>query len=92
MRLNVIALTIGMITVILLSGCATNRLENDFGTSYKLAVMNQTLNPDAEKNLKPVEGMDGQAAQKVLEKYHTGFEKPTQTMPVFSFGIAGGAR
>ncbi len=92
MRLNVIALIIIIIAVALLGGCATNRLETDFGTSYKLAVMNQTLNPDAEKNLKPVEGLDGQAAQKILEKYHTGFEKQVQTMPVFSFGVTGGAR
>jgi hypothetical protein len=92
MKPKVIKLMIGMIAVILLSGCASNRLENDFGTSYKLALMNQELNPEAEKNLKPVEGIDEQAGQKILEKYHTGFDKQVQPMPVFSFGISGGAR
>lgn len=89
MRSHLIAFVIGMTAVLLFGGCASNRLENDYGTSYKLAVMNQTLNPDAEKNLRPVEGIDGQTSQKILDKYHTGFERPTQPMPVFTFGITG---
>jgi len=63
-------------TALLISGCAPSRLEMDYGTSQKLAKFNQTLNPEAEKNLDPVVGMDGQAAQKVVEKYHKDFEKP----------------
>jgi len=51
-------------TALLISGCAPSRLEMDYGTSQKLAKFNQTLNPEAEKNLDPVVGMDGQAAQK----------------------------
>jgi len=61
---------------LLISGCAPTRLEADYGTSFKLQKFNQTLNPAAEKNLDPVYGMDGQAAQKVVEKYHKDFEKP----------------
>jgi len=61
---------------LLISGCAPSRLEMDYGTSFKLEKFNQTLNPAAEKNLEPVYGMDGQAAEKVLEKYRKDFEKP----------------
>ncbi len=88
----IIALTIGVIAGLFLGGCASNRLENDFGTSYKLAIMNQTLDPLAEKNLEPVEGIDGQTAKSILDKYHAGFENPAPVTPVFSFGIAGGAK
>lgn len=58
-----------------LSGCAASRLEMDYGTSYKLSKMNQTLNPDAEKNLAPVEGISGQAAQIAADKYEKSFGK-----------------
>jgi hypothetical protein len=61
----------------MMAGCAgMTRLEMDYGTSFNLAKYNQTLNPDAEKNLDPVYGMDGWAAAAAMEKYHKGFEKP----------------
>ncbi len=48
----------------------------DYGTSYKLAVFGQTLNPDAEKNLAPVEGMNGQAANQAMTNYQKGYQLP----------------
>jgi hypothetical protein len=74
-----------------LSGCSTpSRLETDYGTSHKLAIMNQTLDPKAEKNLQPVEGLDGPVAQKVLDKYGKEFEKaaPTNTY-IMNVGSGG---
>ncbi len=60
----------------LFTGCAeTGRLDMDYGTSYKLAKYNQILNPEAEKNLEPVYGMDGEVAARVTEKHRKGFEK-----------------
>jgi hypothetical protein len=67
-------------------GCAKSRLEMDYRTSHKLAIYNQTLNPDAEKNLAPVEGMDGKAAQAAVDKYEKGFEK-TAPAPSYTFSI-----
>ena len=63
----------------------------DYGTSYKLAKFNQTLDPDAEKNLEPVEGIDGQAAEKIMEKYQKSFERPHRP-PTFSIRISGGGK
>lgn len=66
----------------LLAGCAeVSRVETDYGTSFKLSRFNQTLNPDAEKNLDPVVGLDGKAADKVMDKYQKDFEKPPQAAP-----------
>jgi len=59
----------------LLASCAPSRLEMDRGTSHKLQVANQIANPDAEKNLKPVEGLDGQSAAAAMTKYRKEFEK-----------------
>ncbi len=63
-----------------------SRLEMDYGTSFKLMKFNQIANPDAEKNLEPVTGMDGQAAKATIEKYRKDFEKPPEA-PVYMFGI-----
>jgi hypothetical protein len=77
----------GLVAVIMLAaGCAPTRLEMDYGTSYKLSKYNQILNPEAEKNLKPVTGMDGQAAQAVLDKYRKDFEKPAPAT-TYNFSI-----
>lgn len=73
-------------STLMIAGCGMTRLERDFGTSHKLARFNQTLNPEAEKNLNPVAGMSGQAAQFVVEKYNKEFEKVTVT-PVYSINI-----
>jgi hypothetical protein len=62
----------------------------DFGTSFKLTQSNQILNPEAEKNIEPVTGFDGRAAQAAIEKYRKDFEKPTPAAPfVLSIGTTG---
>lgn len=57
----------------------------DYGTSAKLVKFNQILNPEAERNLAPVTGLDGKAAQTVIDKYEKGFEKdqPPTFTPIF---------
>jgi hypothetical protein len=62
---------------VLLISCATQptRVETDYGTSYKLQKFNQTANPDAEKNLAPVQGLDNEASVNTVKKYHKEFEK-----------------
>jgi hypothetical protein len=73
-------------TVILLGGCYS-RLDADFGTSHKLAKMNQIYNPAAENNLEPVYGLDGIAVQGLMGKYHASFkEKKPATSYSFSIG------
>ena len=70
-------LCIGLIAVILVfTGCVgPSRVEMDYGTSQKLARFNQTLDPEAEKNLEPVTGLDGVPAKLNMERYRKSFEK-----------------
>ncbi|UCH82436.1 MAG: hypothetical protein JSW20_07325 [Nitrospiraceae bacterium] len=63
-----------------------SRLELDYGTSYRLAVYGQILNPDAEKNTEPVTGLDGQAAEVIIDKYRKSFEKPKKD-PVYILNV-----
>ncbi len=55
---------------------------DDFGKAYRLAMAGQILNPDAETNLEPVEGINGRAAAYIMQKYVDSF-KP---MPAASTG------
>lgn len=86
--------TICLITVavaaLFFAGCATepSRVEMDYGVSKKLAAANQTLNPDAGKNIAPVAGLDGPAGQKAYDQYLKSFEKP-EKKPVYQLGIVG---
>lgn len=81
-------LLVGLVGIFLISvSCAgPSRVEMDYGTSFRLARFNQTLNPDAEKNLEPVTGFDGRAAQATIERYRKGFQEKTEA-PVYSISI-----
>ena len=69
-------------------GCAgPSRVEMDYGTSHQLQKFNQICNPEAEKNLTPVTGMTGKAAQYVAEKHEKGFEKEKKTVTNYQFNI-----
>jgi hypothetical protein len=85
-------LIIGFLAMVLmLLGCAgPSRLEMDFGTSSKLMKANQVWDPEAEKNIEPVSGLDGKAARATLEKYRKDFEKPAPPAPyTLSIGVSG---
>ena len=85
-------ITIGLFGLFLiLTGCAEqSRLKMDYGTSYRLLLFNQTLNPEAEKNLEPVEGVDGRAAQATVGRYEKSFEeKPSAPVYNISVGTLG---
>ena len=58
-----------LVIVVLLGGCTgfKGRLEKDYGNSHRLAIVSQTLNPEAEKNLEPVYGIDGNTADIIVE-------------------------
>ena len=73
----------------LLAGCAVTRTEMDYGNSHRLSKLNQTLNPEAEKNLNPVYGFEGQTAQKVIEAYRKDFET-RYAPPKYPLGVTLG--
>ena len=54
-------------------------LDQNWGRSFEAAKHNQTLNPDASKNLEPVEGIDGPAAERIMREYTEGGKKKQQS-------------
>jgi len=50
-------------------------LDQNWGRSVETAKYNQILNPEEGKNLAPVEGLSGKAAENSVEKYEKSFKK-----------------
>lgn len=70
---------LSIVAVISVAGCIKRptTLGPDHGLAYTMARDHQILNPDAEKNLDPVQGLeDGKAAKLTMERYRSSFEKP----------------
>ena len=66
---------IGLIILMFVSfGCghayfSPTPLDKHWGKSFEQAKISQEVDPDASKNLDPVTGLDGQAAEADMEKY-----------------------
>ena len=76
---------IGLIAALsVFSGCGTfspqreTILDRNWGTSLEATKQSQILNPEAGKNLDPVVGLDGQAAEASMKKYR-GITKVEET-------------
>jgi hypothetical protein len=50
-------------------------LDRNWGRSYETANYMQLLNPEAEKNLDPVVGLDGSASAYNVDKYQESFKE-----------------
>jgi hypothetical protein len=69
-------IAIGLIVALsVFSGCGATMLDKNWGKSFESAKSNQILNPEAGKNLEPVVGLDGQAAERGLETYRKSFQQ-----------------
>ena len=86
-------LTAVLVSAALLSGCAapTPHLDEKFGEAVNTAKAQQIINPDASKNTDPVAGVDGQAANATIDRYHKSYERPPAQPNVFTIGVGTGA-
>ena len=78
-----------IVAVSMVSACSgTDTLsQRNWGKSYETAKYNQMLNPDADKTLKPVDSLDGQAAENNLQRYRNGFKAKEQNQTTFNFNL-----
>lgn len=81
----------GLLAVAVLAGCAptTPRLDAKFGDAVNQAKAQQTINKDASRNTDPVAGIDGQAANNIIDRYHKTYETPTPA-PSGAIGVITG--
>ena len=75
---------IGIIAgIFMVSACSGPTLsQRNWGKSYETAKYQQILNPEADKNLKPVESLDGQAAENDVQRYRDSFKEKKEAQPV----------
>ena len=78
-----------IVAVSMVSACSgtDTLLQRNWGKSYETAAYNQTLNPDADKTLKPVDSLDGQAAENGHQKYQDGFKVKEQKQTTINFNM-----
>ena len=85
MSKRTIALTIACAMLALSAGCSSSGpvyeetlLDKNWGRSVETAKYNQILNPDAGKDLTPVEGLSGKAVDNSVQKYENSFKKESK--------------
>ncbi len=72
-------LAIVVLILLIAAGCNHyGALKKDYGNSYNMAKSGQILNPGASKNLKPVTGLPGTAADAAMKKYGDSFASTGQ--------------
>lgn len=81
----------GLLVLALLTACSsTPRADARFGDAVRIAKAQQTMHPEASKNMDQVKGMDGRAAREAIDRYHKSFKEPQQHQSVFTIGIGSG--
>ena len=78
-----------LVTVTFLAGCAipaTPQYDAGFGESVRQARALQVINPAASSNTDPVAGIDGEAGQEAIGRYHDSFRAPPSTFSVLGIG------
>jgi hypothetical protein len=90
---------IGVLLMLTLGGvtaCApvTPRLDAHFGEAVGVARAQQTVNPEASLNTEPLEGIDGQAGDAMVDNYRNSFRNPQPpsrgAIDVGTTGASGG--
>lgn len=79
-------MTVGVITIVLVMFSCSGTppaykqtlLDRNWGRSYETVRYMQIVDPDAEKNLDPVLGLDGNAANHNVKKYRETFKEKGQ--------------
>ena len=81
-----------LVTTTLMAGCVaqTPHLDETFGEALNTAKAQQIINPDASQNKDPVAGIDGQAANASIDRYHKSYERPPAQPNVFTIGVGTG--
>ncbi len=62
-------------------------LDQHFGEAVNSAKAQQIINPDAPQAIYTIGGVDGQAANASIDRYHRSFMTPPATASAFTIGI-----
>lgn len=76
-------LMVASVLLLLFIGCSNGNIslrgetefDKNLGRSYETAKYNQIANPEAGKNINPIEGLEGNAADNAVEGYQDSFKQ-----------------
>lgn len=87
---NIAKIIVGAAIALGILGCEQHALtqresllDQNWGRSFEDAKTNQVLNPEAAKNLAPVEGLMGPAAARIMDGYISGAKPQQESSPEF---------
>ena len=94
LKLTPLKLVLSMLIAAGLVGCVNPApapvVDENFGNAVNAAKAQQIVNPDASLNTDPVAGVDGQAADAAMNRYHRSFVQPPITPNIFNIGVSSG--
>jgi len=75
--------------ILVLTACAPTTPDWDaqFGSAVRLAIAQQTIDPDAATRAPDLEGLDGAAAREAIIRYRSSFKEPPPAANSFTIGI-----
>ena len=86
----VLFLSMIIVTALVCGACATpSKVADNWGSAYYAQKQGQIVNPDASKNLQPVEGLYGQAAEAAMGKYLKSFTENASQGKSTTMGTVG---
>ena len=87
---KIVKIMLGAMVVVWVFGCAQHtviqresQLDKNWGRSFESARYNQILNPEAGKLPEPVLGLEGPAAEHIMEGYMSGGEPKQKSSSEF---------
>lgn len=77
-----------------LAACTTTprNLDAQMGDSVRIVRAQQTLNPPASADSRPVTALDGNAADAIVDRYRKSFAAPPPPVNVFNIGVGSSGK
>jgi hypothetical protein len=74
-----------------LAGCmrTTPQWDARFGDAARAAFAQQVIDPDAGRQVRPANGLDGHSAAAAQLRYQKSFAEPQPAQPAFTIGVSG---
>lgn len=87
--MNTIVNTASAAACILLTACAptTPVWDAQFGSAVRLALSQQTIDPQAATRAPALQGLDGAAAREAIGRYRSTFKEPPPAANSFTIGV-----
>ncbi len=89
MNANLVIVVAASLVLAACGATTPERLDSQMGTSLDMLKARQTVNPQASADSRPVEGIDGKAADALVDRYHKSVSQPQKAGNIYTIGVGG---